>query len=225
MDIVLCGDSTMAAYDDRQAFRGWGQDLGVFTHPHARISNLARCGASTKTFLDLGLWRTALALRPRWMLIQFGHNDSHHPDRPESTVSDGAYAVNILRMVAEAQAAHATPVLITPVCRRTWDTDTILMDNLAPYAEAVRRVAQSTGADLVDLHRKSQNAFQQMGRTATNAWSPEPGDFTHFNAAGARTVAGWVAQELAAKYPHGDSPSAAPIDPPSHGTGPRPEGY
>ena len=37
--------------------------------------DMARGGASTKTFRAMGLWQRALETKPDYMVIQFGHND------------------------------------------------------------------------------------------------------------------------------------------------------
>ena len=223
--VALCGDSTMAAYAVDQPFRGWGQFLGVYSQPHTAIANLARCGASTKTFCSLGLWQAALEQRPRWMLIQFGHNDSHHPDRPESTASNGLYREILQRMVDEARAQEATPILITPVCRRTWASDSSLLDTLEPYAEVTRQVAAAMHCHLIDLHRRSYAEYLRMGRQMTDTWSPEAHDFTHFTAAAARHVASWVAAELPENYPHGTHEAAAPPEPTGRAAIMTPEGH
>ena len=45
---------------------------------------MAKGGASTGTFRQQGLWDHALATKPDYMVIQFGHNDM--VDRPQEPV-------------------------------------------------------------------------------------------------------------------------------------------
>jgi lysophospholipase L1-like esterase len=83
--VVLVGDSTVASYakppKDRPDLTGWGQVLGEFFDRSVHVSNHARSGASSKSFLRAGLLQRALEEKPNYVLIQFGHNDSHKDDR------------------------------------------------------------------------------------------------------------------------------------------------
>src|SRR5580658_4553339 len=67
--VELIGDSTQT--DNAGYGRGFCANLT------AKIDclNFARGGSSTKTFRRDGIWDKALASRPDYMLIQFGHND------------------------------------------------------------------------------------------------------------------------------------------------------
>ena len=225
--IVLCGDSMMAAYQPEEPYRGWGQYVAVSTDPAATVVNLAKCGASTKTFVSLGLWSKALAAKPTWVLIQFGHNDSHSPDRPESTDAAGEFTRNLGCMIDQVVEIGARPVLITPVRRRTWSADGILLDNLAPYAAAVQAVATERSVALVDLHRISGAEYLRMGRTLAETWSPVAGDYSHFSGPAAQTVATWVLDALPAEYPRGSNPAMTPPMPIPQATATldRPAGY
>src|SRR5205823_3306796 len=67
--IVLVGDSTV------NDGGGWGAGLRAALGPQAQIVNLALNGRSSKSFRDEGAWAPALAEKPQYVLIQFGHND------------------------------------------------------------------------------------------------------------------------------------------------------
>jgi lysophospholipase L1-like esterase len=212
--VVLCGDSTMAHHPPAQAVAGWGDHLGAFTAPGVTVVNAARSGASTKTYRAEGLWAKALANKPTWVLIQFGHNDSHGAGKPESTAADGEFRDNLRLMVDEVRAAGARPVLITPVQRRTWAKNGTLSDGLAPYAASTVAVAAEKTVPLVDLHRRSGAEYLAMGKEGTEALNPAPGDRSHFTQAGARLVAEWVVAELPQDYPRASVPApAAPTTP------------
>ena len=49
-----------------------------------------------------------LAEHPQYILIQFGHNDSHAKGQPESTDADTTYADNLRGFVREAREAGST---------------------------------------------------------------------------------------------------------------------
>ena len=175
--IILIGDSTTAVIG------GWGPSFCAFhVTSNAACVNLARGGRSSGSYRAEGSWDIALAeMKTRgyadtWVLIQFGHNDQ--PGKPgRSTDLRTEFPANLRRYVAEARAAGAKPVLLTPLTRRQFTAGTLTND-LEPWAEAVRRVAAETGTPLVDLNALSVKAVQAMGpalaaRFAQAAPSPE----------------------------------------------------
>ncbi|HEY3328720.1 MAG TPA: rhamnogalacturonan acetylesterase [Capsulimonadaceae bacterium] len=197
--IALAGDSTVADYPGDDPMRGWGQILPrYFNTDDVIIGNFAAGGRSTKTFITEGRWASVLAFKPDWVLIQFGHNDSHEPHLPESTDADTEYAALLRRYVDDTHEAAATPILVTPMHRARWnETGVHLTQELAPYADAMRRVAAEKGVALIDLYALSEAAFEEMGEPALSGLLAEPlNDRTHFNAAGAELFAGMVASQF-----------------------------
>jgi lysophospholipase L1-like esterase len=224
--IILVGDSTTAVHS------GWG---GSFCALHvtsfAACVNLARGGRSTRSYREEGSWKLALAeARSRgfmdtWILIQFGHNDQ--PGKPgRSTDLATEFPANLRRYVAEALAAGAHPVLLTPLTRRQFEAGE-LQNDLAPWAAAVARVAAEMHVPMVDLNALSVKAVQAMGSTAANKLaqippSPEVAaaaatgtttvggasgkvnsafDYTHVGREGADYFAKMVTDELALQVP------------------------
>lgn len=200
--IVIIGDSTVCDYPASRAERGWGQLIAErFNAGSVGVINLAASGRSTKTFIQEGRWAKALAERPDYVLIQFGHNDSHAPDRPEATDAATTYREYLRRYVDESRAAGATPVLVTPMVRRTFGPDGRLDDSLQRYADAMKEVAGEKHVALIDLHASSKRLVEQLGPEASMRMANNPTDRTHFNEQGARTMADLVLRDL---------PSAAP---------------
>jgi lysophospholipase L1-like esterase len=194
--IVIIGDSTVCDYPATNATRGWGQFVEERFRPGTvRVVNLARSGRSTKTFLREGLWDRALQEKPDFILIQFGHNDSHGAGKPESTKASTDFKENLRRYVAESRAAGATPILVTPMHRRTFAQGQ-LTDILQPYANAMKEVAADRHVGLIDLHGASGKLFTQLGEAGCAAFDNKPGDHTHFNQKGARSMADLVMQSL-----------------------------
>jgi lysophospholipase L1-like esterase len=163
--IILVGDSTT------QVGSGWG---GAFCADHVTsfvtCVDLARGGRGTFDYRAEGSWDLALAemrtpgFRHIYVLIQFGHNDQ--PGKPgRSTDLATEYPANLRRYVAEARAAGATPILITPLTRRSFRNGSLL-DDLDPWAQAVIKVAKETATPLIDLHATSVAAVQAMGARA-----------------------------------------------------------
>src|SRR3989442_1698320 len=94
--IVLVGDSTV---NDQG---GWGPGFRASFGPPVECLNLARNGRSSKSFRDEGAWAPALAAKPRYVLIQFGHNDNPGKGPERETDPDTTYRANMARYVDES---------------------------------------------------------------------------------------------------------------------------
>ena len=193
LTIALVGDSTVAEYKPEESARGWGQLLEEYLRPEVKVLNLALCGASTRTFLATTRWQEALEARPDFIFVQFGHNDSHSSDRPESTRADGDYAENLRRFVLEARRSGATVILVTPMHRRLFDGKGSPSKELAPYADSMTAVAKELSIPVIDLYSSSEDVLEKFGDSGSEALYA-PGDRTHFSEAGARLLAGMVAR-------------------------------
>lgn len=196
MKIILIGDSTVADYKTENVMRGWGQELHLFLKPSIEIVNLASPGKSTKTYFDSGAWAKALGEKADFILIQFGHNDSHAKTKPESTDADTVYSDNLRRYVKEAREAGSVPILVTPMHRLRFDPKTgKLTTELEIYANAMKRVAAEMKTPLIDLYVESGKTFEPMGNEGVAGLTVSDADRTHFTEKGARIVAELVARE------------------------------
>src|SRR6185503_1677369 len=72
--IDLIGDSTQTNN------AGYGRGFCANLTSAVDCVNMAKGGASTKTFREQGLWQQSLETKPDYMLIQFGHNDEETAD-------------------------------------------------------------------------------------------------------------------------------------------------
>ena len=199
--VVLIGDSTVCNYPKDDPCRGWGQFLQGYFNDHVQVINLAKSGASTKTFIQGKYWQRALAEKPDFVLIQFGHNDSHGPSRRESTDAATDYKEYLRRYIDESRAAAAVPILVTPVCRRTFERNGTLRDNLRPYADAMKEIGKEKGVKLIDLHATSGKQFLALGEARSEQLANKTGDRTHFNEKGARAMTALVIKDLVAVEP------------------------
>lgn len=162
--IVLVGDSTVSEYPSTRPDRGWGQFVEERFEPGAvEVINLAAPGRSTKTFIEEGRWQRALAQEPHYVIIQFGHNDSHAPQNPESTDAATDYKEYLRRYIDESRATGATPVLVTPVVRRTFDARGRIVEAHSPpnrplitYAAAMKEVGRDKNVATIDLNAVSK---------------------------------------------------------------------
>jgi lysophospholipase L1-like esterase len=196
MKIVLVGDSTVADYKPESVMRGWGQELKRFVKPPVKIANLAICGKSTKTYFEGGNWAKALEQKADYIFIQFGHNDSHAKEKPESTDADTTYMENLRRYVSETRAAGSIPVLVTPMHRlRFLPENGKLTTELQSYADAMKRVAIETNTPVIDLYVESGRIFEPMGDAGVAGLTVSDRDRTHFTEKGAEILAEVVARE------------------------------
>jgi len=192
--IGLVGDSTVCDYPAERNIRGWGQVFGAFFDDDVRIANHAKSGRSSKSFIREGLWDKTLAARPDYVFIQFGHNDC--PGKGErSTDPNSDYGDYLRKYIDDSRKIGATPILVTPMARRTFTKDGRMADTLRPYAEAMIRVAAERKVPVIDLHKRSIALFEKLGDAGSASLSCSPGDRTHFSEKGARTLAEIVAEE------------------------------
>ncbi|MEY4386535.1 MAG: hypothetical protein RLY20_1818 [Verrucomicrobiota bacterium] len=194
--IAIIGDSTVANYPAEKPARGWGMYVQERFNSSVVISNLAANGRSTKTFIKEGRWKNTLALKPDYVLIQFGHNDSHAKEKPEATDAATDYRDYLRQYIDEARDDGAVPILVTPMLRRNYTADGKFDDILQPYADAMKAVAQEKNVPVIDLHSASRALYEKLGPTEVAKFASEEKDKTHFNEAGARAMAELVMQEL-----------------------------
>jgi lysophospholipase L1-like esterase len=196
--VVLVGDSTVALQG------GWGPAFCAQLISSAECIDVAVNGRSTKSFRDEGSWSKALAIKGQFYFIQFGHNDQKDPPAlhtdPETT-----FQANLHRYVQDVRAFGATPVLITPLSRRTYKDGQLVVDPLREYAAATRAVAAEARVPLIDLYRLSRTLLERMTQEQADqfnaalpagATAAKP-DRTHLNDLGKRTFGELVAREAA----------------------------
>lgn len=209
LQIWLCGDSTMAI-KQTTAFpeTGWGMPFVHFWDSAVQVKNLAKNGRSTKTFINEGLWQQALdgMQAGDYVLIQFGHNDEVK-EKVNSYTTPDEYKANLVRYITETRSKNATPILLTPVSRRKFDS-TGMQVQTHDYTSLVKEVAKSTSVLFIDIDTQSQALYQQFGNDqSTNLFLQlKPGehpnypdgkiDNTHFSELGARLIAQLVLKNI-----------------------------
>jgi lysophospholipase L1-like esterase len=206
--VVLVGDSTVSTWGVDRPERGWGQMIPDYFDANARFANRAAPGRSAKSFISEGRWAKILeTVGPDdYVLIQFGHNDSHDPSSPEATDPFGNYQTYLEQYIADTRAKGAIPILVTPMYRRSFDDDGNLLPylidddgghfyNLQPYAEAMRQVARSTDVTLIDLFSMSGDLLRELGAEAS-ARLFAPNDRAHWNHKGATCMAFLVSRGI-----------------------------
>jgi lysophospholipase L1-like esterase len=208
--VFLAGNSTVVD-QDREPWAAWGQMIPRFFESGAIASaNYAESGETMKAFAGerrlAKIW--SLAKPGDYLFIEFTHNDQkpggNHLD-PFTT-----YKQTIKEWIAEARKRGMTPVLVTSMHRRNFDSTGHIVNTLLEYPEAMRQTAAEEKCALIDLNA--------MSKTLYEAWGPEqsikafvhypantfPGqetelkDNTHFNPYGAYELARCVVKGIAA---------------------------
>lgn len=250
--VWLIGDSTVADYSLEENYRsqrypimGWGQVLQAFMASDSLksvrhiirkdsviVEDRARGGRSTRSFFEEGRWSEIYrSLSPGdVVMIQFGHNDAS-VNKGERYTSLPGYKEFLRLYVSQSREKGAIPILLTPVARNYPWKDGRLGNTHGAYPEAMKAVAEETGAYLIDLNELSMNYFSAKGQdytTTTYFMNFPPGlyegypegsrDNTHFQPAGATAVASLVfgaMKELKTRRFAPQSPSlpAAPFAP------------
>jgi lysophospholipase L1-like esterase len=208
--IFLAGNSTVVDQDN-EPWASWGQMIPRWFGDGICFANYAESGESANTFIAAGRLKKALTQMKAgdYMLIEFGHNDQkqHGPGK-------GAYysfATSLKTFIDEVKAKGATPILVTPTQRRSFQNGKI-METHGDYPEAMRWVAQREGVALIDLHELTRTLFETFGEEGSlHAFVHYPAgtyphqtvalaDNTHFNPYGAYEIAKCVIEGMKANH-------------------------
>jgi lysophospholipase L1-like esterase len=207
--VFLAGDSTMSVKETKYyPETGWGMPFALFFDSSVTVINKAKNGRSSRTFIEEGLWKsiTDQLSEGDYVLIQFGHNDEV-PTKKSATIPS-EFKNNLVRYVEGTRTRKATPILLTPMARRSFDSAGQVQGTHDQYAAITREVAKENNVLMIDMDEKSQQLLQSMGRENSKLLFNHlmPGehpnypegkeDNTHFNELGARKMAQLVLREL-----------------------------
>ncbi len=208
--IYMIGDSTMADKPtEDNPERGWGQMFPMFFDSTVTISNHAKNGRSTRTFLSENRWQPIVDMLKSndYVIIQFGHNDQSKEKVDRYTPPED-YRNNLIKFVTETRQKNAQPILCTPIVRRRFDENGKFYDIHGVYPEIVRDVAAEYKVPLIDMHKKSEKLIVELGPDSSKQiflwvergkYSSLPDgkqDNTHFSEFGAIKMAELAAEGL-----------------------------
>ncbi|WP_192348301.1 rhamnogalacturonan acetylesterase [Algoriphagus sp. Y33] len=184
--VFLVGDSTMAdkPYAGSNPEKGWGQVFPLYFKEGIRFENHAKNGRSTKSFRTEGRWKAVMKrLKPGdYVIIEFGHNDQKINAKDRYANADSDYRDNLIRFVKEVREKGGKPVLATPISRRSFDENGVLVDSHGRYSVVVREVAAEMEVPLFDLHAKTVEVIEQFGieKSKELFLHYRPGDYSQF---------------------------------------------
>jgi len=212
--IFIAGDST-ASIKETKAYpeTGWGMPFVYFWDSTVTVVNKAKNGRSTKSFRNENLWQQILdeSSEGDYVFIQFGHNDEV-PTKSNAT-TEIEFRNNLTVFVNEAKSKKLNSILLTPVARRKFDSTGKIVGTHDVYAQIVKEVAAKEKVPLIDMDKKGQVLYQQMGvenskllflqlKPAEHPNYPEgKEDNTHFSELGARLIAQLVLSEIKKQMP------------------------
>jgi lysophospholipase L1-like esterase len=205
--IYIAGDSTVVD-QTMEPWAAWGQMLPAFFGPGTSIANEAESGETIRSFVtEHRLAKIMSTIRAGdYLILQFGHNDQKPGMGYVPAATD--FKTYLLQFIAEARSHGATPILVTPVNRRDFDTNGKIVQTLGDYPQAMREVAKQQDVSLIDLNALSKTLFEAMGEEGTlhafvhypaNTFPDQPSDLadnTHFNSYGAYELARTIVQSI-----------------------------
>ncbi|KAM0214171.1 hypothetical protein ACHAPA_006610 [Fusarium lateritium] len=204
--LLICSDSTTANYATGNPLQGWGFYIGNYTT--LTVSNLARNGRSTRSFINEGLWKGLLSTTASgdFVVIEMGHNDDVDPTTSDRgtlpgtgeetvtvTTSTGSKEVvhtfgwYLRTMIADVKAKGATPIISGMVNRNYWTGNTL--QSKWAFADYAKTVANAAGVEYIDHTKYSVATFQALGPTKAKTYFPNDNTHTNWDGANLNTKA------------------------------------
>ncbi len=234
------GDSTMAPYDESATVtRGWGMYFGNFLTDGWTSVNYAKGGRDSRGGYE-ELWQTAKknVEAGDYVIITFGHNDEKNSGMDgyelynyyvnkgdqtaaaavdkRGTIPSTTYKEWLGKIVDEAKALGATPIICSPVCRSYFtgskirrngrhdlgDSYSVLTgdgpksgykvgenDHTMDYAWHSQKLAEEKGVAFIDLTTATADLYESYGDAKCHEYLFDGQGSTHFNTTGALLVA------------------------------------
>ena len=167
--LVLVGDSTVADLELNQgAYNGWGQGVyGYVKSDYVKVVNLAWQGLSSSFFLTSDQYSRMLAIKPDYVLIQFGLIEFKTPVTAPTGVTFEQYAENLKTIVRSVRGFNGTAILVTPPPERIFDAagQVRIEPAFQQRCDTMKEVAVETGTPLIDLNQLSLDLFNKLGES------------------------------------------------------------
>lgn len=221
VEVFVVGDSTGCDYaanaDTSYYYKrvGFGTALSDYFTSNVTVKNLALSGRSSKSFLTESNYQTLLNELGEgdYLLIAFGHNDEKADDasrytNPTGGLDDtGSFKYSLYEnYIKVAEAKGATPILVTPVVRRTtsdtWSNSSLHIANGGDYAQCIRDLGADKSVAVIDNTTLTKDLYTTLTPTESiylHAWLSSKDssvDNTHLNNYGAHYVAYMMAQAI-----------------------------
>ncbi len=213
--IWVVGDSTVSSFTDKYYYPryGYGTQIANYMDDTFEVKNLALSGRSSKSFLSEANYTTLINGMKQGdvLIVGFGHNDEKtDEDRYTSPTGDyttsGSFANSLYEnYVKKAQAVGATPIVCTPIVRRTastWGDSNLHIANGGSYPQAIIDMGKALNVAVVDMTSLTKELYDKLTPTETlnlHAWTTHESssvDNTHTNIYGAKYNAYMLTQAI-----------------------------
>jgi lysophospholipase L1-like esterase len=222
--VFTIGDSTVknGKGDGAGGQWGWCDPIAqYFDTTKVFVKNRALGGTSSRTFQTKGLWEAVLKdlKKGDFVLMQFGHNDGgaiNDTLRARGTIKGvgeeteeidnlitkqheivHSYGWYLRKMVREAKAKGATPIIVTPIPRNDWENGAIKRPP-GSYPDWAMQVARQEKIMFIDLNKRMSEKLDGLGEAqVTGVYFFAP-DHTHTSAKGAAMAASLVVDGIQA---------------------------
>ena len=191
--VFLAGDSTVCD-QPAEPYNSWGQMITRCFQPTVAIANHAESGESLAGALAKGRFNKIWSqFKPGdYLIVQFGHNDM----KSSAANALDNYTDNLRKVVAEARRRGGTPLLCTPVSRRSFGEDGRIKNSFGGYPEAVRLVAREMNVALIDLQQMGAAFYEALGPEGSHQAFATARENTHHSDYGSYEIAQCVRQSL-----------------------------
>lgn len=155
MNLFFLGDSLMQ-FNDKKTYpqQGWPQRFDKYLKKELgiRISNYAKNGRSTKSFIDEGIFKEALLVAKKGDIcfISFGHNDEKSEDPSRYTSADGTYLDNLRYMYNSLKEKGVEVIFLTSISRLRYSNNRLVRTH-GDYPHYMRELANELDALCIDL--------------------------------------------------------------------------
>ena len=222
--VFTIGDSTVknGKGDGSGGQWGWGDPIAhYFDTTKVFVKNRALGGTSSRTFQTKGLWNAVLKELKKgdFVLMQFGHNDGgaiNDTLRARGTIKGvgeeteeidnlitkqheivHSYGWYLRKMVREAKAKGATPIIVTPIPRNDWENGKIKCTP-ASYPDWAMEIARQEKIEFIDLNKRMSEKLDGIGEAKVTGRYFYATDHTHTSTKGALMAASLVVEGIKA---------------------------
>jgi hypothetical protein len=146
-----------------RAVQQLGADAAALLQARHRVANHGESGESLRGFIgERRLGQSAERHQARRLPV--------HPDGAQRPEGEGRgrrrahhYKSDLKRFIADVRQHGATPVLVSPMNRLTFDADGKITNSLGDYPEAVRQAGKEENAAVIDLNAMSKPFYEALG--------------------------------------------------------------
>lgn len=193
--LVLIGDSTIAG--ERGGGSGWGKGIYDYFKPSVQVVNLGWPNMSTRAFLASEQMPKMLAIKPDFVLVQFGWIDWGGCDgNPLCITTLQEFADNLKTIVQAIRGFNGTPILVSAADPRLFGDDGKVLPVLQERSDVMKHVAAELQTHLIDLNQVSRDLVNGLGKSGGAFIGQVPADWIHYSQEGAQAISKLVVNAL-----------------------------